>query len=150
MAGSKNKVNLLGRVGIDPEIRTVNNGNRVASFSIATNDSWRDSTSGEWVERTEWHRVVVWNQGLVKIVEKYVTKGSLLDLEGKLRTRKWVDNAGNERYTTEIHLENYAGELTLLDAPPANRQSRREDDREMVGAGNRPPVDEMDRDEIPF
>jgi single-strand DNA-binding protein len=150
MAGSKNKVNLLGHVGIDPEIRTVSNGNRVASFSLATSDSWRDSTSGERVERTEWHRVVVWNQGLVKIVEKFVAKGSKLDLEGKLRTRKWVDNAGNERYTTEIHLENYAGELTLLDAPSTNRQSRREDDRELVGAGHRPPVDDLERDEIPF
>jgi single-strand DNA-binding protein len=148
MAGSKNKMNLLGRVGIDPEIRTVTNGNRIASFSLATSDSWRDSASGERVERTEWHRVVVWNQGLVKIVEKYVAKGSLLDLEGKLRTRKWVDNAGNERYTTEIHLENYAGELTLLDGPSSNRPNRREDDREPVGAAPGRPND-LD-DEIPF
>ncbi|MDE1905520.1 MAG: single-stranded DNA-binding protein [Rhodospirillales bacterium] len=150
MAGSKNKVTLLGRVGIDPEIRTVSNGNRVASFSLATSDTWRDSNSGERVERTEWHRIVVWNQGLVKVVEKYVTKGSLIDIEGKLRTRKWVDNAGNERYTTEIHLENYAGELLLLESASGNRQNRREEDREMAGAGARPPVDEMDRDEIPF
>lgn len=113
MAGSKNKVNLLGHVGNDPEIRTVINGNRVASFSLATSESWRDSNSGDRRERTEWHRIVVWNQGLVKIVEKYVSKGSKLDLEGKLRTRKWVDNNGQERYTTEIHLENFAGELIL-------------------------------------
>ncbi|MCB8878568.1 single-stranded DNA-binding protein, partial [Acidisoma silvae] len=135
-------------VGNDPEIRTV--GNCVASFSLATSDTWRDSQSGERVERTEWHRIVIWNQVLVKIVEQYVAKGSKLDLEGKLRTRKWVDTAGNERYTTEIHLENYAGELVLLDAPSSNRQGRREDDREMVGAGSRPPVDDLGGDDMPF
>jgi single-strand DNA-binding protein len=150
MAGSKNKVNLLGRVGIDPEIRTVTSGNRVANFTIATSDSWRDSTSGERVERTEWHRVVVWNQGLVKIVENYVAKGSLLDIEGKLRTRKWVDTAGNERYSTEIHLENYAGELVLLDRPTGNRQEPRQDELEGAGAdaGNANSRDQDD--EIPF
>ena len=150
MAGSVNKVILVGNLGKDPEVRSFPNGGRVANFSIATSESWKDKATGEKKERTEWHRIVVWNQGLVKIVEKYVAKGSKLDLEGKLRTRKWVDNAGNERYTTEIHLENYAGELVLLDAPSTNRHSRREDDREPVGAGGRPPVDELDRDEIPF
>jgi single-strand DNA-binding protein len=107
----------------------------------------RHGAIGARVERTEWHRVVVWNQGLVKIVENYVAKGSLLDIEGKLRTRKWVDAQGTERYTTEIHLENYAGELVLLDRPTGNRQEPRQDELEGAGAmGGHPGNDE----DIPF
>ena len=112
MSGSKNKVNLLGRVGIDPEIRTVNNGNRVASFSLATNDSWRDSTSGERVERTEWHRVILF-QRLAEIAHEYLKKGSKVYIEGRLQTRKWQDKTtGQDRYTTEI----IANEMQMLDS----------------------------------
>jgi single-strand DNA-binding protein len=115
MAGSVNKVILVGNLGRDPEIRSTSGGQRVANFSLATSETWRDKTSGERKERTEWHRVVVFNDRLVDVVEKYVKKGSKLYIEGALQTRKWTDNSGQEKYTTEIVLQNFRGELTMLD-----------------------------------
>jgi single-strand DNA-binding protein len=115
MAGSVNKVILVGNLGRDPEIRSTQGGTRIANLSVATSESWRDRASGERKERTEWHRVVVFNEKLVEIVEKYLKKGAKLYLEGALQTRKWTDNSGQERYTTEIVLQNYRGELTMLD-----------------------------------
>jgi single-strand DNA-binding protein len=115
MAGSVNKVILIGNLGRDPEIRSTNDGTRVANLSVATSESWRDKTSGERKERTEWHRVVVFNDRLVDIIEKYLKKGSKVYLEGALQTRKWTDQSGQEKYTTEVVLQRYRGELTMLD-----------------------------------
>jgi len=115
MAGSVNKVILIGNLGRDPEIRSTNDGTRVANLSVATSESWRDKTSGERKERTEWHRVVVFNDKLVEIIEKYLKKGSKVYLEGALQTRKWTDQSGTEKYTTEVVLQKYRGELTMLD-----------------------------------
>jgi single-strand DNA-binding protein len=115
MAGSVNKVILVGNIGRDPEIRTTQDGLRVANMSLATSESWRDKNTGERKERTEWHRVVIFNERLVDVVEKYVRKGSKLYIEGALQTRKWTDNAGQERYTTEVVLQRFRGELTMLD-----------------------------------
>ena len=113
MAGSVNKVILVGNVGNDPEIRTFGNGGKVANFSLATSENWRDKQSGERKEKTEWHRVAVFNDGLVGVIERYVKKGSKLYVEGKLQTRKWTDNSGQEKYTTEIVLQGYNSTLTI-------------------------------------
>ncbi|MDJ0968861.1 MAG: single-stranded DNA-binding protein [Kiloniellales bacterium] len=115
MAGSVNKVILVGNLGRDPEIRTTNDGTKVANLSLATSESWRDRNSGERRERTEWHRVVIFNDRLVDVVEKYLNKGSKIYIEGQLQTRKWTDRDGQERYTTEVVLQRFRGELTMLD-----------------------------------
>ncbi len=115
MAGSVNKVILVGNLGRDPEIRTTNDGTKVANLSLATSESWRDRNSGERRERTEWHRVVIFNDRLVDVVEKYLNKGSKISVEGQLQTRKWTDRDGQERYTTEVVLQRFRGELTMLD-----------------------------------
>jgi single-strand DNA-binding protein len=115
MAGSVNKMILVGNLGRDPEIRTTQDGLKIANLSLATSESWRDKNSGERKERTEWHRVVIFNERLVDVVEKYVKKGSKLYIEGALQTRKWTDNSGAEKYTTEVVLQRFRGELTMLD-----------------------------------
>jgi single-strand DNA-binding protein len=115
MSGSLNKVSLIGNVGKDPEVRTFQNGGRVANLTIATSESWKDKASGERKERTEWHRVVIYNDGLIGVVEKYVKKGAKVYLEGHLETRKYIDGEGIERYTTEVVLRPFAGELKMLD-----------------------------------
>jgi single-strand DNA-binding protein len=115
MSGSLNKATLIGHLGKDPEIRSFQNGGRVATLSIATSESWKDKTSGERKERTEWHRVSILNDGLVGVVEKYLTKGAKVYIEGAIETRKWTDKAGQEKYTTEIVLRPYSGELLMLD-----------------------------------
>ena len=115
MAGSVNKVILVGNVGKDPEIRALNSGSRVCNLSIATSETWRDKNSGEKKEKTEWHRVVIFNDNLVKVVEQYVKKGAKLYIEGQLQTRKWTDNAGVEKYSTEVVLQGFGGTLTMLD-----------------------------------
>jgi len=116
MAGSVNKVILIGNVGKDPEIRTFGNGGKVANFSIATSESWKDKNSGERKEKTDWHNIAVFNDGLVGVIERYVKKGSKLYIEGKLQTRKWQDRDGNDKYTTEVVLQGYGGTLTMLDS----------------------------------
>jgi single-strand DNA-binding protein len=116
MAGSVNKVILIGNVGKDPEIRTFGNGGKVANFSIATSETWKDRNSGERKEKTEWHNIAVFNDGLVGVIERYVKKGSKLYIEGKLQTRKWQDRDGNDKYTTEVVLQGYGGTLTMLDS----------------------------------
>ncbi len=116
MAGSVNKVILIGNVGRDPEIRSTNDGTRIANFTLATSENWRDKASGERRERTEWHRVVIFNDRLTDVVEKYVKKGAKLYIEGALQTRKWTDKEGQERYTTEVVLQRFRGELTMLDS----------------------------------
>lgn len=105
MAGSLNKVCLIGNLGSDPEIRRTQSGNPVASFSVATSETWRDRNSGEKKEKTDWHNVVIWNEGLCKVAEQYLKKGSKVYIEGKLQTRKWQDQAGADRYTTEVILQ---------------------------------------------
>ena len=163
MAGSVNKVILIGNLGRDPEIRSTQDGTRAANFSVATSETWRDKASGERKERTEWHRVVIFNDRLVDIVEKYLKKGSKVYLEGALQTHKWTDNSGQERYSTEVVLQKFRGELTMLDGrggggsgagtgyadePPAAEFST----AGTSGAGRserRPPVQDLD-DEIPF
>ena len=115
MAGSVNKVILVGNLGRDPEARTFQNGGKVVNLRIATSETWRDRASGERKERTEWHSVAIFNENLAKISEQYLRKGSKVYLEGQLETRKWQDQSGQERYTTEIVLRQFRGELTLLD-----------------------------------
>ena len=115
MAGSLNKVTLIGNLGKDPEIRTTNDGRELANFSLATSESWKDKVTGEKKDKTEWHRIVVFNEGLVRVIKSYVKKGSKLYIEGQLQTRKWVDNENKERYTTEIVLQNYNSTLILLE-----------------------------------
>lgn len=115
MAGSVNKVILIGNLGADPEIRRTRDGRPIANMRIATSESWRDKQSGERREKTEWHNVVVFNEGLCKIVEQYVKKGSKVYVEGQLQTRKWEDRDGNDRYTTEVVLQGFNGALTMLD-----------------------------------
>src|SRR4030088_1158215 len=121
MAGSVNKVILDGNLGRDPEIRSTNDGTRIANLNLATSESWRDRNSGERKERTEWHRVVIFNENLVTIAEKYLRKGSKIYVEGALQTRKWTDNAGVEKYSTEVVLQKFRGELTMLDGASGGR-----------------------------
>ena len=116
MAGSVNKVILLGNLGRDPEVRNFPNGGKVANFSIATSETWKDRNTGERRERTEWHNISITNEALVSVAEKYLKKGSKVYVEGQLETRKWQDQAGNDRYTTEVVLRPYRGELTMLDS----------------------------------
>jgi single-strand DNA-binding protein len=115
MAGSVNKVILIGNLGADPEIRRTQDGRPVANLRLATSDSWRDKATGERKEKTEWHRVVIFNENLCRIAEQYLKKGSKVYLEGQLQTRKWQDQSGQDRYSTEIVLQGFRGELTLLD-----------------------------------
>ncbi|WP_205748239.1 single-stranded DNA-binding protein [Dyadobacter bucti] len=120
---SVNSVTLLGRVGKDPEIRTSQSGSRFASFSVATSESWKEKSSGERKERVEWHNVSVTNDALVGIVERFVKKGSKIYLVGQLQTRKWTDNSEVDKYSTEVVLKPFKGELVLLDSKPDNQQS---------------------------
>jgi single-strand DNA-binding protein len=116
MSGSVNKVILVGNVGKDPEVKRLNSGALVANLSIATSETWRDKNSGERKEKTEWHRVVIWNEKLAEVAEQYVRKGSKLYIEGQLQTRKWTDQAGVEKYSTEVVLQGFACKLTMLDS----------------------------------
>ncbi len=116
MAGSVNKVILVGNLGRDPEIRSLQDGTKVANLSVATSETWRDRDSGERRERTEWHRVVIFNDRLADVAEKYLRKGSKVYLEGQLQTRKWTGQDGQDRYTTEVVLQRFRGELTMLDS----------------------------------
>jgi single-strand DNA-binding protein len=115
MAGSVNKVILVGNLGADPEIRRTQDGRPIANLRLATSESWKDKTTGERKEKTEWHRVVIFNENLCRIAEQYLKKGSKVFIEGALQTRKWQDQSGQERYSTEVVLQGFRGELTLLD-----------------------------------
>ena len=115
MAGSVNKVILIGNLGADPEVRTFQNGGKVCNLRIATSETWKDKNTGERRERTEWHTVAVFQEGLVRIAEQYLRKGSKVYIEGKLQTRKWQDQSGNDRYSTEVVLQGFGGTLTMLD-----------------------------------
>src|SRR6201992_2414417 len=115
MAGSVNKVILVGNLGKDPEVRRMTSGEPIVNLSVATSETWRDKSSGERKEKTEWHRVVIFNKNLAEVAEKYLRKGSKVYVEGSLQTRKWTDKDGNEKYSTEVVLQNFRGELTMLD-----------------------------------
>jgi len=148
MAGSVNKVILVGNLGKDPETRRMTSGDPIVTFSLATSENWRDKVSGERKEKTEWHRVVIFNKNLAEVAEKYLRKGSKVYVEGSLQTRKWTDKDGAEKYTTEVVLQNFRGELTMLDT----RGEGGGGGRERVGASEAPASfqrEEMD-DEIPF
>lgn len=153
MAGSLNRAQLIGNLGRDPEIRDVAGGTRVANFSVATSESWKDKATGEKKERTEWHRIVVWNDGLVNIIEKYVKKGSKIYVEGEIQTRKWFKKGDaeadeNARYSTEIVLTGFNGTIKLLgDGGGGSRQSDPNDNASRPGnSGGGTALD----DEIPF
>lgn len=124
MSGSINKVILIGNVGQDPEIRSFQTGGKVCNLSIATSERWRDRESNEQKERTQWHRVVVFNENLVNLIEKYVNKGSKLYIEGQLETRKWTDSSGVDKYATEVVLRNFKGEITFLDSRGNNNENQ--------------------------
>jgi single-strand DNA-binding protein len=148
MAGSVNKVILVGNLGKDPEVRRMTSGEPVVNLSLATSESWKDKTSGERKEKTEWHRIVIFNKNLADVAEKYLRKGSKVYVEGSLQTRKWTDKDGAEKYSTEIVLQNFRGELTMLDGKNDGGGSG----GGRVGASESPASfqrDEMD-DEIPF
>ena len=122
MAGSLNKVLLIGRLGADPEIKQMVNGKNVARLSLATSQSWKDKNTGEKKEKTEWHRIVVFNEGLIGVVENYIKKGTKLYIEGALQTRKWTDDAGTEKYTTEIVIQGYGGRIDIVSAKGNNQE----------------------------
>jgi len=169
MAGSVNKVILIGNLGADPDIKRTQDGRPIANLSIATSDSWKDKNTGERREKTEWHRVVVFNEGLCRVIENYVKKGSMIYVEGQLQTRKWQDNEGKDRWSTEVVLQNYNGVLTMLDGRNDNQgggggydqgggsfgQSGPSGGQGQMGGGNqgggfgRPSGGDID-DEIPF
>ena len=117
MAGSVNKVILIGNLGTDPEVRSFQNGGQVCNLSVATSETWRDKQTGERREKTEWHRVAIFNEALVRLAQQYLRKGSKVYLEGQLETRKWQDQSGQDRYTTEVVLRPFKGEMTFLDSP---------------------------------
>ena len=162
MAGSVNKVILVGNLGKDPEVRRMQNGNPVVNLSVATSETWRDKATGEKKEKTEWHRVVIFSEGLAKVAEQYLKKGSKVYLEGQLQTRKWTDKDGIEKYSTEVVLQGFNSNLTMLDRAGggggggdyadnndfgASRPAAREP--AMAGAGSGGKRGDLD-DEIPF
>ena len=149
MAGSLNKVLLIGRLGADPEIKQMSNGKNVARMSLATSDSWKDKNTGEKKEKTEWHRVVIFNEGLVNIVQQYLKKGAQIYIEGQLTTRKWKDEqSGQDKYSTEIILQGYNSTLKMLNTRSSNDLSGK--GSEVISNENpSAPLNDLD-DEIPF
>ncbi|MBT5944806.1 MAG: single-stranded DNA-binding protein [Rhodospirillaceae bacterium] len=159
MSGSVNKVILVGNLGRDPEVRSMQSGDKVCNLSVATSERWKDRNSGEMQEKTEWHRVVMFDQKLVEVAEKYLQKGAKVFLEGQLQTRKWTDQSGQEKYTTEVVLQRFRGEMVMLDsrgggqgggggydAPPPHDQQPA---MAGGGGGGMGGGDDLD-DEIPF
>jgi single-strand DNA-binding protein len=152
MAGSLNKVLLIGRLGADPEIKQMVNGKNVARLSLATSQTWKDKNSGERKEKTEWHRIVIFNEGLVNVVQQYLKKGANVYIEGQLTTRKWKDEAsGQDKYSTEIVLQGYNSSLTMLDGRPKNENSNlvNENKSSLPNDTNTQESSDLD-DEIPF
>ncbi len=167
MAGSVNKVILIGNLGADPEIRRTQDGRPIANLRVATTETWRDRTSGERRERTEWHRVVIFSEGLCRVAEQYLRKGSKVYLEGQLQTRKWQDQSGQDRYSTEVVLQGFGSTLTMLDGRPGGSGGSAYDnggsgdydtsgggggydDRRGGSSGGSPSYDKPLDDEIPF
>ena len=154
MSGSVNKVTLVGNLGRDPEIRAMQNGDKIVQLSVATSDRWKDKNTGEQRERTEWHRVVIFNDALGKIAEQYLKKGNTVYLEGQLQTRKWTDQqSGQEKYTTEVVLQRYRGELTLLGSRSENQITNDQQNSEIDQSNQISMSDDIASDlddEIPF
>lgn len=151
---SVNKAIIVGNLGRDPEVRTTQNGDKVCNFSVATSERWKDKNTGETKEKSEWHSIIIWNEHLISVAERFLKKGSKVYLEGQIATRKWQDQSGNDRYSTEIVLQRYRGELQMLDSKPNGSQPDRgsiNDPAQQGPADNsgQSSSDDLD-DEIPF
>ena len=153
MAGSLNKVFLIGRLGNDPEIKQMSNGKNVARLSLATSDTWKDKNTGEKKEKTEWHRIIIFNEGLVNVVQQYLKKGAQVYIEGQIQTTKYTDNSGQEKYSTQIVLQGYNSTLTMLGAGSSSsskiEDSSMNQDNSSLPSDNNISSNDLD-DEVPF
>ena len=150
MAGSLNKVLLIGRLGNDPEIKQMQNGKSVARLSIATSESWKDKNTGEKKEKTEWHRVVIFNEGLVGVVQKYLKKGAQVYIEGQLNTNKYTDSNGQEKYSTQIVLQGYSSSLTMLDGKISSSGDSKKLESSQLPSDDMPDISQDPDDKVPF
>ncbi|CAN1595480.1 Ssb Single-stranded DNA-binding protein [Candidatus Pelagibacterales bacterium] len=150
MAGSLNKVLLIGRLGNDPEIKQMQNGKSVARLSVATSESWKDKNSGERKEKTEWHRVVIFNEGLVSVVQKYLKKGAQVYIEGQLNTNKYTDSNGQEKYSTQIVLQGYNSSLTMLDGKNSSSGDSKKLESSQLPSDDMPDISQDPDDKVPF
>lgn len=150
MAGSLNKVLLIGRLGNDPEIKQMQNGKSVARLSVATSESWKDKSTGERKEKTEWHRVVIFNEGLVGVVQKYLKKGAQVYIEGQLNTNKYTDSNGQEKYSTQIVLHGYNSSLTMLDGKNSSSGDSKKLEGSQLPSDDMPDISQDPDDKVPF
>jgi single-strand DNA-binding protein len=150
MAGSLNKVLLIGRLGNDPEIKQMQNGKSVARLSVATSESWKDKNTGEKKEKTEWHRVVIFNEGLVSVVQKYLKKGAQVYIEGQLNTNKYTDSNGQEKYSTQIVLQGYSSSLTMLDGKNSSSGDSKKLESTQLPSDDMPDISQDPDDKVPF
>ena len=150
MAGSLNKVLLIGRLGNDPEIKQMQNGKSVARLSVATSESWKDKNTGERKEKTEWHRVVIFNEGLVSVVQKYLKKGAQIYIEGQLNTNKYTDSNGQEKYSTQIVLQGYNSSLTMLDGKNSSSGDSKKLESSQLPSDDMPDISQDPDDKVPF
>ena len=150
MAGSLNKVLLIGRLGNDPEIKQMQNGKSVARLSVATSESWKDKNTGEKKEKTEWHRVVIFNEGLVSVVQKYLKKGAQVYIEGQLNTNKYTDSNGQEKYSTQIVLQGYSSSLTMLDGKNSSSSDSKKPEDTQLPSDDMPDISQDPDDKVPF
>ena len=150
MAGSLNKVLLIGRLGNDPEIKQMQNGKSVARLSVATSESWKDKNTGERKEKTEWHRVVIFNEGLVSVVHKYLKKGAQVYIEGQLNTNKYTDSNGQEKYSTQIVLQGYNSSLTMLDGKNSSSGDSKKLESSQLPSDDMPDISQDPDDKVPF
>jgi len=150
MAGSLNKVLLIGRLGNDPEIKQMQNGKSVARLSVATSETWKDKNTGEKKEKTEWHRVVIFNEGLVSVVQKYLKKGAQVYIEGQLNTNKYTDSNGQEKYSTQIVLQGYSSSLTMLDGKNSSSGDSKKLEGTQLPSDDMPDISQDPDDKVPF
>ena len=150
MAGSLNKVLLIGRLGNDPEIKQMQNGKSVARLSVATSESWKDKNTGEKKEKTEWHRVVIFNEGLVSVVQKYLKKGAQVYIEGQLNTNKYTDSNGQEKYSTQIVLQGYSSSLKMLDGKNSSSGDSKKLEGTQLPSDDMPDISQDPDDKVPF
>ena len=150
MVGSLNKVLLIGRLGNDPEIKQMQNGKSVARLSVATSESWKDKNTGERKEKTEWHRVVIFNEGLVSVVQKYLKKGAQVYIEGQLNTNKYTDSNGQEKYSTQIVLQGYNSSLTMLDGKNSSSGDSKKLESSQLPSDDMPDISQDPDDKVPF